>query len=91
MRFLSTGLSSVNFPQYWDFDTCNTIFLRSELSYDEGYKDVHVVGPTLKFASGSGLGGCTPSYILHTCAFGPIYWGGYLPCKMDYKVMVFYM
>jgi hypothetical protein len=22
---------------------------------------------------------------------GPIYWGGYLPCKKDYKVMVFYM
>ena len=22
---------------------------------------------------------------------GPIYLGGYLPCKKDYKVMVFYM
>jgi hypothetical protein len=22
---------------------------------------------------------------------GPIYWGGYLPCRKDYKVMVFYM
>jgi hypothetical protein len=22
---------------------------------------------------------------------GPIYWEGYLPCKKDYKVMVFYM
>jgi hypothetical protein len=22
---------------------------------------------------------------------GPIYWGGYLPCKKYYKVMVFYM
>jgi hypothetical protein len=22
---------------------------------------------------------------------GPIYWGDYLPCKKDYKVMVFYM
>ena len=21
----------------------------------------------------------------------PIYWGGYLPCKKDYKMMVFYM
>ena len=34
----------------------------------------------------------TPSYILHTCAFG-IYLlgGGYLPCKKKLKVMVFYM
>jgi hypothetical protein len=22
---------------------------------------------------------------------GPIHWGGYLPCKKDYKVMVFYV
>jgi hypothetical protein len=22
---------------------------------------------------------------------GPIYWGGYLPCKKDYKVMIFYV
>jgi hypothetical protein len=22
---------------------------------------------------------------------GPIYWGSYLPCIKDYKVMVFYM
>jgi hypothetical protein len=34
----------------------------------------------------------TPSYILHTLAFGTyILEGGYLPCKKDYKVMVFYM
>jgi hypothetical protein len=23
--------------------------------------------------------------------WGPISWGGYLPCRKDYKVMVFYM
>jgi hypothetical protein len=42
------------------------------------------------FASHGGpnmtLGEFTPSYILHTRAFGT-----YLPCKKDYKVMVFYM
>jgi hypothetical protein len=32
------------------------------------------------------LGEFTSSYILHTRAFGT-----YLPCKKDYKVMVFYM
>ena len=36
---------------------------------------------------------CTPSYILHTRAFGTYLLFGerYLPCKKDYKVMVFYM
>ena len=40
----------------------------------------------------SNLGGCTPSYILDTRAFGTYLFGGviYL-CKKDYKVMVFYM
>ena len=39
-----------------------------------------------------GLGGCTPSYILHTRAFGTyLLGGGYLPCKKHYKVMVVYM
>jgi hypothetical protein len=33
----------------------------------------------------------TPSYILHTRAFGAYLLGGYLPCKKYYKVMVFYM
>jgi hypothetical protein len=37
------------------------------------------------------LGEITPSYILHTRAFGTYLLGGYLPCKKDYKVMVFYM
>jgi hypothetical protein len=39
------------------------------------------------------LGGFTPSYILHTRAFGTylLGGGGYLPCRKDYKVMVFYM
>ena len=36
-------------------------------------------------------GEITPSYILHTLAFGTYLLGGYLPCKKDYKVMVFYM
>jgi hypothetical protein len=36
-------------------------------------------------------GEITPSYILHTRAFGTYLLGGYLPCKKDYKVMVFYM
>ena len=27
----------------------------------------------------------TPSYILHTRAFGTYLWGGYLPCRKDYK------
>jgi hypothetical protein len=36
-------------------------------------------------------GEITPSYILHTRAFGNYLLGGYLPCKKDYKVMVFYM
>ena len=39
----------------------------------------------------SPLGGCTQSYILHTRAFTTYLLGGYLPCKKDYKVMVFYM
>ena len=38
------------------------------------------------------LGEFTPSYILHTHAFGTyLLGGGYLPCRKDYKVMVFYM
>jgi hypothetical protein len=37
------------------------------------------------------LGEFTPSYILHTRAFGTYLLGGYLPCKKTYKVMVFYM
>jgi hypothetical protein len=40
----------------------------------------------------SNPGEITPSYILHTCAFGTyLLGGGYLRCKKDYKVMVFYM
>ena len=40
----------------------------------------------------NGPGEITPSYILHTCAFGTYSMGGgYLPCKKNYKVMVFYM
>jgi hypothetical protein len=38
------------------------------------------------------LGEFTPSYILHTRAFRTyLLGGGYLPCKKDYKVIVFYM
>ena len=37
--------------------------------------------------SGSSL---PPVFCIHMRS-GPIYWGGYLPCKKDYKVMVFYM
>jgi hypothetical protein len=37
------------------------------------------------------LGEITSSYILHTRVFGTCLLGGYLPCKKDYKVMVFYM
>ena len=37
------------------------------------------------------LGEFTPSYILHTRVFGTYLLGGYLPCKKDYKVMVFYV
>jgi hypothetical protein len=37
------------------------------------------------------LGEITPSYILYTRAFGTYLLGGYLPCKKNYKVMVFYM
>ena len=37
------------------------------------------------------LGEFTPFYILHTCACGAYLLGGYLPCRKDYKVMVFYM
>ena len=33
-----------------------------------------------------GLGGFTPSYILHTSAFGTYLLGGYLPRRKDYKV-----
>ena len=35
--------------------------------------------------------GFTPSYILHTRAFGTYLLGGYLPCRKDFKVMVFYI
>jgi hypothetical protein len=38
-----------------------------------------------------GPGEIIASYILHTPAFGTYLLGGYLPCKKDYKVMVFYM
>jgi hypothetical protein len=34
-------------------------------------------------------GGCTPSYILHTRAFGTYLSGGYLPCIKYYKVWYF--
>jgi len=38
------------------------------------------------------LGEITPSYILHTRAFGTyLLGGGYLPCKKYHKVMIFYM
>ena len=36
-------------------------------------------------------GEITPPYILHTRAFGTYLLGGHLPCKIFYKVMVFYM
>jgi hypothetical protein len=39
----------------------------------------------------NGPGEITPSYILHTCAFGTYLLGGCLPRKKNYKVMVFYM
>jgi len=36
--------------------------------------------------------GSSLPHILHTRAFGTyLLGGGYLPCKKDYKVMVFYM
>ena len=36
------------------------------------------------------LGGCTLLYFAHTCIRGLFIGGGLLPCKKDYKVMVFY-
>ena len=36
-------------------------------------------------------GGSPPLIFCIHVHLGPIYWGGYLPCKKDYKVMVFYM
>ena len=50
----------------------------------------HFVGIWLVYGE-SGLGGCTPSYILHTRAFGTCLWGGCLPCRKYSKVMIFYM
>ena len=37
------------------------------------------------------LGGSFPLIFCIHVHSGPIYWGGYLPCRKDYKVMVFYM
>ena len=37
------------------------------------------------------LGGALPLIFCIHVRSGPIYCGGYLPCKKDYKVMVFYM
>ena len=37
-------------------------------------------------------GGALPLTFCIHLRLGPIYWGeGYLPCKKDYKAMVFYM
>jgi hypothetical protein len=36
-------------------------------------------------------GGSLPLIFCIHVRSGPIFWGGYLPCKIDYKVMVFYM
>jgi hypothetical protein len=38
-----------------------------------------------------GLGEITPSYILHTRAFGTYLLGGLFALQKNYKVMVFYM
>ena len=38
-----------------------------------------------------GLGGSLPLIFCIHVRLEPIYWGGYLPCRRDYKVMVFYM
>jgi hypothetical protein len=37
------------------------------------------------------LGEITPSYILHTRAFGTYLFGGLFTLQKEYKVMVFYM
>ena len=42
----------------------------------------------IKFSSS---GGAFPLKICIHVRLGPIYWGDYLPCRKDYKVMVFYM
>ena len=40
---------------------------------------------------GAKLGGALPLIFCMHVRSGPIYWGDYLPCIKDYKVMVFYM
>ena len=46
----------------------------------------------ITFYQASRLGGCTPSYVFaYTSVRDLFIWGGYLPCRKDYKVMVFYM
>ena len=46
-HFLSTNLSSVNLPRYYDFNTRNMIVFRPDLLYNKGNQCTWVVGPVL--------------------------------------------
>ena len=51
----------------------------------------HIVVDLNEYAYNKARGVLPLIFCIHVRS-GPIYWGGgYLPCKRDYKVMVFYM
>jgi len=49
------------------------------------------VSKPLSFIDNFGSGSSLPLILCIHVRSGLIYWGGYLPCRKDYKVMVFYM
>jgi hypothetical protein len=66
------------------------LIIQKHLHTNNAFKNV--LAALMQVLETTGLGEFTPSYILHTCAFGTyLLGGGYLPCRKDYKVMVFYM
>jgi hypothetical protein len=69
---------------HWLQVTYNKLFLRNNASYIKNHKC------SITMAH-SGPGEITPSYILHTHAFGTYLLGGLFTLQKDYKVMVFYM
>ena len=55
-HFPWTCFFSINLPWYYDCNVRNTVFVRPDLSYSRGTNFVQVVGSTLGFVLGSGLG-----------------------------------
>ena len=79
---------------YYDIKSC---IIQYTLLKNDINSDLDFLGATFcikklyRIQSNLFSGGALPLIFCIHVRLGPIYWGGYLPCKKSYKVMVFYM